>query len=392
MSGAAEATAEIPQRPEPTWMEYWWVRGRDKIRYTKDDANVILAFGERNAGKSALLECFGEQYLSRGHSVLDLFGASSGEGLAWLRSPWANECEPLIIKGQNMDVKCSWHCLSWNEVTLRDLEKHQIVISAGPLYYRTMSYDEEFPAVEKILSLLVERHGWQKAMCIIIREASRLLFSRKKKYEEQSAARTGAVWLLQEGRHHGLALVADAQKSTSMDTDVRALADFRIFKAQGSCPIPKDYWYIFNELAPHWLRSMRKDEFAILSKNDSIGMGYNHVPSWHKKASENILDVLGIQVSFSTDAPSANFRAKNIMRDSEHVSIIKLYKESDSSMDQIGKVLGWASNQVPYREINRHNDSVMQLHYCPTCISGKGEYSRVLLEKKKRGVKPKPIS
>jgi hypothetical protein len=372
-------------KPEPAPIDIVWRWGYDKLRFNR--ANIILALGKRRGGKSVLLEGIAENYLASGHKVLDLFGAASGEGLGWLRSPWIKEREPLLIKGQNVDVKCSWHCLAWNELTLKDLERHDIIISASPFYFKTRDFNEEFLASDKILDLLMGRMGWRKYFYIVAREASKLLFSRKKKYEDQLAAKQGAVYLLQESRHYGLAMGLDAQKLTTIDSDIRSLCDYQFFKAQGMYMLPRELWFMFKHLKPGWLKSMPPDHFGILSANGAIGAGVNGMVSWHKGPNENLLNTLGIQVSIGEEAAEpANFRQKGIIRDSEHGRIIRMYHTEDKGMADIAKEIG-RSVFIAWREIHNHNDDVTKLQYCPTCLNAKGEFARVLLQPKKRGRK-----
>lgn len=386
------STNEIPLLPAPAPqarntqdndLEILWLRGYDKIRWSSP--NIFLTLGRRGAGKSVLLEVIGEHYLSRGHKILDLFGAASGEGLAWLRSPWVQDRSVLLIKGQKSDLQCSWHCLSWDQLTLKDLERHDIIISASPFYFRTREHNEEFLASDKILDLLMSRQVWHNHFYLIAREASKLLFSRKKKYEDQLAAKQGAVYLLQESRHFGLALGMDAQKVTTIDSDIRSLCDYRIFKSQGSYILPRELWFIYRYLKPGWVQSMPQDSFGILAQNGAIGIGHNKIPPWHKRASEDILKAVGITVGDGIAAPT-NFKVRDIIRDGEHSEIIRKYQASTSGVQDVANQIQ-RSTFVVYREITKHNNSVAALQYCPICLNGNGEFSRILLVKKKRGRK-----
>lgn len=376
-----------PPTPQPKdieqQMEILWVRGYERIRW--NSPNIFLVLGRRGAGKSVLLEVIGEHYLSRGHKILDLFGAASGEGLAWLRSPWVQDREVLLVKGQNADVRCSWHCVSWDQLTLKDLERHDIIISPSPFYFRTRSHSEEFLASDRILDLLMNRQTWRKYVYIIAREASKLLFSRRRKYDDQATAKQGAIYLLQESRHFGLALGMDAQKITTIDSDIRAICDYRIFKSQGSYILPRELWFIYRYLKPSWVQSMPKDSFGILSQTGAIGIGTNYVPPWHHKASEDILAAVGIQLGDGIAVP-ANYRVRDILRGAEHCDVVKKYHDSTSGVMEVAEQIG-RSAFVVYREVNRHNNAVAALQYCPTCLNGNGEFARMLVPKKKRGPK-----
>ncbi len=280
----------------PSKINVRWVRGNEDINL--NSPLVILLFGIRGAGKSVLLETFGEHYLSNGHNVLDLFGASSGEGLAWLRSPWVIEenLAPLLIKGQNVDVASSYNTKSWRDITLHDLDNNRIVISSTPLYGER---DEEFKAAGKVLDILFSRFGWSKYIYLTVREASNLFYSRVKLRQSQLESKSEAIYLVRESRHHGLSLGLDTQKLTSVDADFRGLCDYIIFKSQGIFSLPRDFWFLYGYFNPIWLRSMKSSQFAIVSRRGSLGIGINKMPDWHKRPRENLLKALDIRVEAS---------------------------------------------------------------------------------------------
>ena len=251
-----------------------------------------MALGIRGAGKSSFLEAVGEHYLANGHNILDLFGARSGEGLAWLRSPWSNE-KILLIRGEHVDVSCSWNTKSWRSLTLHDLENNRIIISSSPLYY---NISEEFQAVNKIFDLLFSRLGWRRYIYILVREAANIFYSRMKIADNQLLAKNEATYLIRESRHHGLSLAMDTQKNTSIDIDLRALLDYLIIKAQGYMNLPRDLWFIYRYLDPHWIRNMKPNEFAVLTRKGAIGIGAFEYPKWHKRPRENLLKTLGFKI------------------------------------------------------------------------------------------------
>jgi len=70
-------------------MKIYWIRGNENLSFNKPQTFFIL--GIRGSGKSSLLEHIGTKYLEKGCCILDLFGSRDGEGLAWLRSPYAQD-------------------------------------------------------------------------------------------------------------------------------------------------------------------------------------------------------------------------------------------------------------------------------------------------------------
>ena len=270
-----------------------WVRGMEDINI--NSALVILALGIRGSGKSVLLEAFAEHYLSSGNNVFDMFGASSGEGLAWLRSPWVEQenLPVLLVRGDNLSVTSSWSSKSWKDVALHDLEANRIVISATPLYE---DKDEEFRAAGSILDLLFQRFGWSKYIYLLCREASSLFYSRLKLRHDMLAAKSEGSYLLRESRHHGISLGLDTQKLTAVDSDFRVLCDYIFFKSQGIWSLPREWWFLYGYFNPTWIRNMRASQFAVISRRGSLGVGLNDLPSWHKRAREHILKALAIDV------------------------------------------------------------------------------------------------
>lgn len=277
---------------KPSKLYFYWLRGEDPPSFNKP--NVFMAVGVRGAGKSSFLEAIGEHYLAEGHHILDIFGARSGEGLAWLRSPWANEINDiLLIKGEWVDVSCSWNIKTWRDLTLNDFEKNRIVISASPLYY---NISEEFQAVNRIFDLLFNRLGWRRYIYILVREAANIFYSRMKIAENQLLAKNEAAYLIRESRHHGLALGMDTQKTTSVDADLRALLDYLIIKNHGYYSLPRDLWWLYRYLDPYWVRNMYPYEFAALSRTGAIAIGYFDYPAWHKRPREHLLKTLGFKI------------------------------------------------------------------------------------------------
>jgi hypothetical protein len=275
---------------KPLKIKMFWIRGHEEININRP--LVLMVLGVRGAGKSSFLEVFADHYLYHGHNVLDLFGARSGEGLAWLRSPYQDE-KILLVTGEYIDVICSWNTKRWRDISIHDLESNRIVISASPLYY---DMNEEFIAVNHILDLLFKRRGWRKYIYILVRESANLFYSRMKLRQNQLMAKSEATYLIREARHHGLAMGMDTQKFTAVDSDLRIILDYLVIKKQGYLALPRDLWFLYGYLDPHWLRNMKKQEFAVLSSLGYIGIGYNEYPYWHKKPRENLLEKLEIKI------------------------------------------------------------------------------------------------
>lgn len=259
-------------------MRICWVRGNDEITFNRPSTFFVL--GIRGSAKSSLLEHIGENYLAEGHGILDLFGSRDGEGLAWLRSPYAKDKKILLIRGDNVDVDSSFESKNISKVTLEDLNSYDIVISASPLY---SSPNDEFLHVNHLIDSLYKRLEWKRLIYAIVRESANLYYSRLRISENQLGAKAESVYLIREARHCGIAMGLDTLKYTSVDLDVRTVVDFLIMKAQGVLGFPDDLQWLYGYFDPVSVRTMPKPFFIMISKNGALGLGEFPELKWHKQ-------------------------------------------------------------------------------------------------------------
>ena len=273
-------------------MEVVWIRGKnEKITFKKPHTWFVL--GVRGSGKSSLLEHIGIQYLKRGACILDLFGSRDGEGLAWLRSPYAKKRRILLLHGDHVEVDAPVDVKPSSEFTLEDVDEYDIIVSASPLY---RSIEDEYDSVNNVVDTLYKRFTWNRIVYLIVREAANLYYSRLKVVENQAAAKTQFIYLLREARHMGLALGLDTLKYTSIDVDVRVLSDYVLIKQVGALGLPSDLTWLYSFFDPLKLQNLYPQYFIILSKEGSIGVGEFPYHGWHKRERENILEKVGVHV------------------------------------------------------------------------------------------------
>lgn len=91
----------------------------------------------------------------------------------------------------------------------------------------------------------------------------------------------------------------DSLRHIAIDIDVRSLADFTVLKSSGIEGLSNDLKWLYSYFEPSIFRSMKPNEFVIISRRGSIGYGTFEEVDWHKKESENILDILDIHVEYS---------------------------------------------------------------------------------------------
>jgi len=301
MSKLEQPTIE-PSQILLNWMKF----PHEEFDWTKPQR--IFVNGIIGAGKSAFLEALAEQYLVRGNNVADLYGSSAGEALAWLRSPWVvdHKLSALLIRGDTeisfLDGQ-SFPVKFWKDVTLEDFEKNRIVISTTPLYN---SRDEEYNACNQLMRLFDKRIGYSKFIFALIREAKYLVYARIKFSEGTKSTKASGIDLITQSRHHGLSLGLDAQRSASIDKEIRDLLSYRVFKSMGNMTVSiEDYYFSF--WRPPWVARMRPGQFAIISDTGNVGRGYNQFPTWHKRERENLVKALGINIKYS-DKPDKKKR------------------------------------------------------------------------------------
>lgn len=275
-------------------MEVVWVRGGERISYTKPSTWFVM--GIRGSGKSSFLEYLGTEYLKRGACIVDIFGSRDGEGLAWLRSPYARKRRVLLLYG-GVKVSCSRGNVDlkhFEDFTLSDVERYDIVISSSPLY---SSLEEEYDAVNTVVDRLYRRFRWRRLVYLVVREASQLYYSRLRISESQSIAKASFVYLLREARHMGIALGLDTLKFKAIESDIRVLSDYLIIKQLGLLGLPDDLSWLYSFFDPLKLQNLRQENFIIVTRRGSIGVGRFRYPRWHKRERENIVEKVGLKIS-----------------------------------------------------------------------------------------------
>ena len=353
-----------------------WVRGSENIGFNRPHTWFVL--GVRGSGKSSFLEHVGECYLNEGHTILDLFGSRDGEGLAWLRSPYAKEKRILLIHGDNVDVQCSFDTKNVSKVQLGDFERYDILISSSPLY---SSPDDEFFHVNRLIDLLYKRLSWKHLVYMIVREAANLYYSRLRISDNQLAAKAESTYLIREARHVGVAVGLDTLKYTSIDVDIRSVLDYLILKSQGSLGLPSSLQWLYGFFDPSKVRNMPPKYFLMLTRKGAIGVGRFPKIEWHKQEKENILRSLGIKVEYGEQIDYGKSRgAFKTVGDFEHAEIISLYMQG-LSMKQIAQKLDRSAATI-HAQIHAHNQSIERLGYCMKCKRVKGEHANQKIDKK----------
>ena len=343
-------------------MRVFWRRGNDKLSFTEPKTHFIL--GQVGVGKSTLLEHIGTQYLEQGAVLLDLYGSADGEGLAWLRSPYIEEKKVLLVKGENVDVKSSFESKTVEKITLSDLERYDIILSARPLF---MNRDAEYFSIGAVINLLYRRLSWHRVICLLAREASSLWYSRIMVSESQTDMKNEALYMLREMRHMGIGLVLDSLRLMGVDVDLRSHVDYMYLKSQGIESLSHDLFFLYSFFDPTFIRSMKPWEFVLITRTGSLGCGWFENHEWHKRVRENILASVDLEIEYGVELEKSEDRGTfRTVGDKEHSEIISMYVLEKLSMTQIAKKLG-RSSRTTMVHLHSHNDSITRSGFCASC-------------------------
>jgi len=357
-------------------MKVAWVRGSETVTFNRPHTYFVL--GVRGSGKSSMLEHIGEGYMTKGHKILDLFGSRDGEGLAWLRSPYAKDRKILLIHGDNVSVDSSFESKSISKISLNDFRTHDIVISSSPLY---SSPDDEFFHCNKIIDLLYKRLSYKHLIYMIVRESANLYYSRLRISRNQLSAKAESTYLIREARHCGIAIGLDTLKYTSVDIDIRSVLDYLFLKSQGVLGFPSDMQWLYGYFAPHIVRNMPPQYFCIVTRKGALGLGMFPEVSWHKREKENILRAVGVKVEHGERIDYGESRgAYKTIGDEEHIQIIDDYFEG-LSMGKIAKKLDRSAASV-HAQIHTHDQAVEKFGFCVKCKRLGGSHEAAKTEKR----------
>lgn len=350
-------------------MRVLWARDNDTIRFNRPSTWFCL--GVRGSGKSSFLEHVACQYLQRDAVIFDLFGSRDGEGLAWLRSPYAKDKKILLLHGENVDVDTSFPVKSVESAKLSDFEEYDIVVSASPLY---LSIDQEFSHAAKLTDLLYKRLHYKRLVYMICREAANFYYSRLKVSDNQVFAKSQMIYLIREARHMGIALGLDSVRFYAIDIDIRNLADYMILKAQGVQGLAKDLNWLYSYFNPSTIRNMKQQYFFIVTRKGALGLGEFPYLAWHKREKENILKSVGINVEYGESLYEGEYRGTfRTVSDREHAEIVRLYVKENLGMDVLGRKIRRSTRTVNVH-IRKHNQAVQRSGFCVPCKRAGSSY------------------
>ena len=300
-----------------------------------------------------------------------MFGSRDGESLAWLRSPIAKDKKVLLLKGENVDVECSFPVKSAEAVTVQDFEANDIIVSSSPLY---LNMDQEFAYAAKLTDILYKRLFHNKLIFLVCREAANFYYSRLKVSDSQLYAKAQMTYLIREARHMGIALGLDSIRFYAIDIDIRSLSDYLILKSQGVQGLSKDLKWLYKYVSPSLMRYMKPEQFIMLTNRGSIGYGVFPEIPWHKRERENILSDVGIKVEYGEVLKESESKGTfRTVSDKEHVEMVRLFIEENLGFVKMGLRVN-RSSATTQEHVNIHNALVRGSGFCTSCRRANGKY------------------
>lgn len=352
-------------------IKVWWIRSKDPafIHFRKPVA--YLGVGQKESGKSALLEAIGVHY----PKIIDLFGSRDNEGLGWCRSPFKDSV--LFIVGDTVDVKSQWDTVRISDLTLKRFTKYKVVLSVSAFH---PSIDTEFYAMNEIVKVLYRRAWWNEPWFIGVREASNFLYSRLKVSKNQTEAKADFLYLLREARHMGYAVGVDTIRWTGVDADMRGPADYIFIKRIGIEGLPDNLRWLYGLVHPRSLMNPHPRVFVLVSNRGPVALGTFDEPYWHKKEKENIVQLLDIKIDYG-EAPEYGDASRNTVGDFEHIKLVATYMRI-GSMKKVAKIFSRSPATIQ-THVNEHDENIGKLGYCPKCKRVRGPHERTILRKSK---------
>jgi len=336
-----------------------WIRGNSFINYSRP--NMFYVIGIRGSGKSNFLEAIGENYLENGSPILDLCDARDGEGLGWAKK---YRDDVLILHDKFTEVECPYAHKYFEDLSLRDFRDYKIVVNSTLLYCDFESYLDAVNTI--LLKLHHSRRHWKKPIYVLIREAQNIVYARLRKVKDQTQAKAEATYLLRESRHVGLATGIDTLRLTSVDIEVRIMADFLVIKNMGMFSLPKDIYFLYSYIEPYFFRVMRPQDYIVLSKEGAIGLGEVGLVSFHKEEEENILNELKISIHKKID-PFRKIDSRMRKKLLIHKKLLDyIYQKGFSNKRFLANATD-TSYPTTLKHIGYHNTCVRDLGYCELC-------------------------
>lgn len=329
-----------------------WMRGRDKIDWSRP--SIALCLGKKGSGKSAL----GEVYALHHHKIIDLFGSRDNESLCWCRDSSPID-DILLVTGNSVDVDSSFRTIKSDDLSYEKMLGYECVLTCNSFY---VDQEDRFVSLEKIIDQFWNRFSWERPICTIIREASSFIYSRIKQGSRVKDAKADFIYFQREMRHFGYSLYIDTIRWTSVDKEMRDLADYMILKKVGPQGLPRDISWLYKFADPMSMAALPPHLFLILTENAAVGVGKSELPPFHKEEGVDLIKELGIEIECGERVEESSYQ---MVGDKEHAMIIDLYN-AEKGMIEIRERVHRSLSTIS-RHLNDHNKAVERKGVCEKC-------------------------
>ena len=352
-------------------------------------ARTTFAVGDKDSGKSALLEVLGEGHLTRGHKVIDFWGSVDNESMAWARSDWVKGRNCLIVHGPTcaLEFQGDWRPdqKDANKMGFADYAAYDLILSS-PKFFMDEDGTRDYTSMGRFVRrLLIHREASRPIIYCIIREAGEVIYSRIKADERQDETKAQMLSLLGQARHLGISLGLDTQRAVNVDKAFRDLADHTFFKRPRGENLPDEKKFAYQWVELQRMLRMEKNQFVVVDTT-GVGEGINGVPPWHKKEEDVVLPQLGMVQTFVEAPVEGKERGDyKTIGDEDHAQFMRLRVEGDGkrgpySMQEIAEAWG-VSTATPAYHINKvHNPAVLEHGGCERCLRVGGKFARAVVE------------
>ena len=174
-----------------------------------------------------------------------------------------------------------------------------------------------------------------------------------------------------------MTFAVDTIRWTSIDKEVRDVADYTIIKRVGTRGLPRDLRYVYSYIKPPAFMNPPPKSFVIIDTRGPIGNGWFDYVPWHKKKKDDLLTELGIKPVYG-DRPDYGDRQRGWLSDYEHRDIIA-YRREDLSMHKIAEKAHRSSKTVS-DHLHDHNDQIDKRGYCVRCRRIKSPLAEVKVD------------
>jgi len=254
------------------------------------------------------------------------------------------------------------------------MKRHRLVLSVSAFYG---DIEEEFHGLNEILwKKLYRKQYWNQVEGLIVREGSNFIYSRIAIGKNQDRAKADFIYVVREARHMGYFIDVDTIRWTSIDKEMRDVADFFFIKRVGVLGLPRDLRFVYRYVSPYALMNPHPRNFIVVSMRGPIGVGTFDYVEWHKKERDNLIGELGL--TFERGEVPFYAEAKNKrVGDPEHGDIItRRARPKDNAMWRIAKEMNRSSRTVNVHIIE-HNKSIRKRGYCLRCRRIKGAQATI---------------